>query len=117
MVLKVDTRSHLQELVREHSELDMNEDPEVDHIHDPKLRKLQARGWLDSRIKQLTQIERLAIMELEKAHEAGYLRWNEIYPAKREYHEAFETLRTTARQKYKQAIRAQSESLVAPPSR
>ena len=107
MALKVDTKSYLQELIRERSVLDMNEDPEVDHIQDIELRKSKAASWLESRINQLTHSEQFAIIELKKAREAGYLPTTEFYPAQREYHEAFEDLRATARKLYEQAIGTQ----------
>lgn len=105
--LKVDTKSHLQEIIRECTELDMNADPEVGHIRDPVQRALTAKEWLTCRMRQLDNNQQMNIFELERARDAGYLPHNEFYEARQKYLEAFDSLRATAKTNYEKAIQTQ----------
>ena len=55
--LEVDMDKYFLEVMRERTELDMNEDPEVDNIKDITERKEKVDMWLECRIYQLKRNE------------------------------------------------------------
>ena len=112
--LKVDTDSYLTELIKECTELDMNEDPEVDHIQDSDERKKKASSWLDSRLIELKHNEFFANFELRNAMDNGYLDLSNFNDATKKYHEAYEELREQARQRYQEAVRGLEDVSASP---
>ncbi|MDO8459981.1 MAG: hypothetical protein Q7S74_02640 [Nanoarchaeota archaeon] len=101
--LQVDTDKYLTELIEEHTTLDMNADPEIDCIADASHRVIKSDRWLESRTKQLTTIEEMVLLELKTACRDGYLESGSLIEARKQYHEAFETLRANAKENYDRA--------------
>jgi|WetSurMetagenome_2_1015567.scaffolds.fasta_scaffold36202_3 hypothetical protein len=98
--LKVDTDTYLKELMEEHSDrCDMNSEVEDT---DPRI-------WLESRIRQLDNIECMATLELKKAHLAGYLTLSDYQPAQKKYEEAFEGRMIDAAYKCNEALILQNK--------
>src|SRR3989344_3970608 len=102
--LREDPERSLQELIRDYTELDMNADPEVDHIKDPSHRERAASAWLDSRQRQLGFAEGEALLQLHHAQTAGFLDAGETGKVMVKYQEAFERLEEQARAKYREAV-------------
>ena len=97
--IRVNTELYLQELLKEYTELDMNDEPEVEHIEDPTERFDRAKGWLNSRMTQLTYAQNMALNELKKAVGAGYLEVSGFEEARVKYENMFDTLRKQAADK------------------
>jgi|SRR3989344_1296540 len=102
--LEVDMDKYFLEVMRERTELDMNEDPEVDNIKDITERKEKVDMWLECRIYQLKRNEDYNYIKLKKARDDGYLELGNYFKAKNKCHEIYETLRRIAKEKYEESI-------------
>ncbi len=81
---------------------DMNENPEVSHIQDPDEKIQKANSWYESRLNQLDNNQQYALMDLEKAREAGYIHPENITLTQNLVIQTFDSIRQRAADRYVQ---------------
>jgi len=102
--LKVDFKDYLEQLKRECTDLDMNQDPEVGHIKDPEKRKKEADEWLECRINQLNGLETQAKMDLGNVGRTGVVGMTDYFETLSECRKLYDGAREQARELYNQTV-------------
>ena len=105
----INVEDYLNNILNEHLNLDLSEDPEVTAT-DPLEREAAADRWYDSRMNILNLNEKDAIRQLRNAVDHKFLDGSELYGAEQRVGELYGLLREQAEDRYEDVVGVRPQS-------